>query len=61
MKASELDQCKNPDLIASYAALKRAALSARELAKQTNTGIVVFEDGKIRRISADELKRQDGQ
>ncbi len=59
MKASELNQAKNPDLIASYTALKRAAYFARQTAIQTNTAIVVIKDGVLCRISAEELKQQE--
>ncbi len=58
MKASELQLAKNPDLIASFAAIKRAAQLARQTAIQTNTAIVVIKDGVLCRISAEELKRQ---
>ena len=59
MKASELNQAKNPDLITSYVALKRAAYFARQTAIQTNTAIVVIKDGVLCRISAEELKQQE--
>lgn len=59
MKASELQHAKNPDLIASLAAIKRAAQLARQTAIQTNTAIVVMKDGVLRRISAEELKKQE--
>jgi hypothetical protein len=39
-------------------ALKRAALKAREIAIQTNTGIVVMIDGKMVTISAEELRAE---
>lgn len=55
MKESELQRAKNPDLIASVAAIKRAAC----LARQTNTAIVVIKDGVLCRISAEELKKQE--
>ena len=42
-------------------ALRRAAVLARKVAVQTNTGIVIMEDGKIIRISADELRRTQAQ
>jgi hypothetical protein len=58
MKASELQLAKNPDLIASVAAIKRAAQLARQTAIQTNTAIVVIKDGVLCRISAEELKQQ---
>lgn len=59
MKASELQYAKNPDLIASVVAIKRAAQLARQTAIQTNTAIVVIKDGVLCRISAEELKQQD--
>jgi adenine-specific DNA-methyltransferase len=59
MKASELQLAKNPDLIASVAAIKRAAQLARQTAIQTNTAIVVIKDGVLCRISAEELKQQE--
>ena len=59
MKASELQLAKNPDLIASFVAIKRAAHLARQTAIQTNTAIVVINDGVLCRISAEELKKQE--
>jgi F420-dependent methylenetetrahydromethanopterin dehydrogenase len=38
--------------------MKRAAIMARELAVQTNTAIIVVRDGKIVRVTADELRQQ---
>ncbi|MDP2097385.1 MAG: hypothetical protein U1D70_02475 [Methylobacter sp.] len=56
MNASELEKAKNPDLIASVIAMKRAAELARQTAIATNTGIVIVKDGKLCRVSAEELK-----
>ena len=42
-------------------ALKRAAQRARDVAIQTNTGICVMQDGKIVRITADELRAERAQ
>jgi len=42
-------------------ALRRAAVLARKVAVQTNTGIVIMEDGQIIRISADELRGTQAQ
>ena len=42
-------------------ALKRAALRARDVAIQTNTGIVVMIDGKMVAISAEELRAERDQ
>jgi hypothetical protein len=39
-------------------ALQRAAEEARQIAIQTNTGIVVLVDGEIKHITADELRTQ---
>ncbi|MEI8207768.1 MAG: hypothetical protein WCG16_01090 [Methylococcales bacterium] len=58
MKATELQRAKNPDLIASVTAIKRAAQLARQTAIQTNTAIVVIKDGVLCRITAEELKQQ---
>ncbi len=43
----------DPDLEKVDSALKRAALRAREIAKRTNTQIVIFENGKTVRKSPD--------
>lgn len=58
MNATDITKAKNPDQRASLAALQRAAALARETAIQTNTSIVIEKDGKLVRISADELRRQ---
>lgn len=55
MKPQDLSQAKNPDLRASLAAIQRAAVLAREVAMQTNTALVVVEDGHLIRIPAHEL------
>lgn len=56
MKLNELSQAKDQDLIASVAAMKRAAAMARQTAIQTGTAIVVCIDGKIIRRTAAELQ-----
>jgi hypothetical protein len=61
MKASELHTAKNPDLLASMTAIQRAAKMARQTAIQTETGIVVMRDGKLCKVSAEELKGQEAQ
>jgi len=58
MTQEELAKAKNPDLRASLAALRRAALQARLLAIQTDTSIVIVRDGKIVHVPASELRRQ---
>lgn len=47
MNNSPLDTAKNPDLPASFKALKRAAHRAREVAAQTGTAIVIVRDGRV--------------
>ncbi|MEO8006293.1 MAG: hypothetical protein ABI771_15365 [Betaproteobacteria bacterium] len=57
MTADELSKAKDPDLPASLIAMKRAAKSARELAIRTNTAIILMQDGKVVRITAEELRK----
>lgn len=57
MTQQELFQAKDPDLIASLGAMKRAAALARKVAMQTDTGIVLVKDQRIVRVSAEELRR----
>jgi hypothetical protein len=57
MKTKDISEAKDPVLRASMAALQRAAESARKTAIQTDTGIVIQRDGKLTRISAQELRK----
>lgn len=57
MKTTDINQAKNPDLRASLAGMQRAAELARKTAIQTDTNLVVVKDGKITRISAEELRQ----
>jgi len=50
------DFAKNPEVRDAMAALQRAAELARKIAIQTDTGIVIQKDGKLTRISAQELR-----
>ncbi|MBU2737719.1 hypothetical protein [Acidithiobacillus concretivorus] len=59
--AENIDQARNPDLRASMAAMRRAAQLARQIAIQTNTGIVMVRDGQCVRISAQELREADAE
>ena len=45
----------------TYPALVRAGRIAREKAIQTNTGIVIYENGRVRYISAQELINAEAQ
>lgn len=56
MEKKDIANAKNPDLRASMNALRRASGLAIQTAIQTNTAIVVMEDGKIVRISGEDLK-----
>lgn len=47
MTGKEIAESGNPTLIGAYAAMKRAAIRAREVARETNTYIVVKKNGKI--------------
>lgn len=55
MTDKPLEQSGDPDLRASYAALLRAAASARELARQTGTRLIVSYGGNVRRVTPDQL------
>lgn len=57
-KTVNASQIKNPLLRDSIAAMHRAAEMAREIAIQTNTGIVVTRNGEIVRVSANELRAE---
>ena len=58
MNANDISNAKDPDLRASMDALRRAAQQARKTAIQTETSIVIVKDGRMQRISADELRQQ---
>lgn len=55
IKAQDISQARNPDLRAAMAAMQRAAELARQTAIQTNTAIVVVREGKLMRITAEQL------
>jgi len=57
----DISKAKNPDLRASLAAMQRAALLARNTAIQTETYIVIVEDGQLLRVPADELRENASQ
>lgn len=58
MTPQDLHTAKDPDIRASLQALKRAAMLAREIALETNTGIVVVRNNQIIRLSAEQLRRK---
>lgn len=57
MTTQDISKAKDPDLRASMSAMRRAALLARQTAIQTETHIVIVEDGELVRVSADELRQ----
>ena len=54
----KLQGTKDPDILGSYPALKRAARRALELGLQTNTPVWVIKDGKIVDRTIEERKRR---
>ncbi|MBT2334346.1 hypothetical protein J7E49_10570 [Variovorax paradoxus] len=57
MTRDQLSQAKDKDLVASLAAIQRAARAAREAAVRTNTAIVVQRGQKPVRVTAEELRK----
>jgi exosome complex RNA-binding protein Rrp4 len=57
MTVPDINQAQNPDLLASWIAIQRAAALARDIAIQTNTSIVISENGNLVYISAEQLRR----
>ena len=55
MNTKDIRTSTDPDLAGSYAAMERAARSAKDLAIKTNTGIVVAVDGKNGELTAADL------
>ena len=58
MTAKDISKAKNPDQRASLVAMRRAAAMARDIAIQTNTGIVVVKDGKPVIVTAEDLRKE---
>lgn len=58
MKPRDISEARDPVLRGSLPAILRAAQLARKIAMQTDTAIVVVEDGKLVRITAEELRKQ---
>jgi hypothetical protein len=48
----------DPDIIGSFAALKRAARSAKRLAIKTNTPLYVWKDGRV--VNLNPIRRKTG-
>ena len=58
MNTNDISNAKDPDLRASLGALRRAAQQARKTAIQTETDLVIVKDGRMQRISPEELLQQ---
>ena len=58
MSGNDLSEAKDPDVRASLGALRRAAQLARKTAILTETNLVIVKDGRMLRLSADELRRR---
>lgn len=56
MTPQDLQTAKDPNIRASLQALKRAAMLARKIALETDTGIVIVRNNQIIRVSAEELR-----
>ncbi|MGF1525857.1 MAG: hypothetical protein ACFCBW_03560 [Candidatus Competibacterales bacterium] len=59
MSKPDISTASDPDLRASWDALQRAGALARQTAVQTNTSIVVIQNGRVVHISASELRTED--
>ena len=57
MSTRPLEMSDDPDLRLSLPAMRRAAHRAREIARQTNTFVIVGELGRVLRMSAEDLDR----
>jgi hypothetical protein len=58
MNFEETGRSGSPYVRDAMAALERAAEMARRIAIQTETAIVIIQDGKLIRITAEELRKQ---
>jgi hypothetical protein len=60
MTVKDIRLSPDPDMAGSYAAMQRAGRAAEDLAIRTNTAIITMIDGKVVRLTAEEIikKRQ---
>jgi len=58
MNGKEIERSSNPDVLDAMAAMERAAEMARKIAIQTETAIIIVQDGKRMRVTAEELRKQ---
>ena len=58
MTQQELSQAKDQDLVAAaLTAMRRAARMAREQAVRTNTAIIIIQNQRTVRVTAEELRK----
>ena len=53
----DIREARNPAIRGSLAALERAADDARRIAIQTGTDLIIMRDGKICRLSPEEIAK----
>ncbi len=58
MNTTDIRTSSDPDLAGSYAAMLRAARAAEDMAIKTNTPLIVSEDGRDVRLTAQELMQR---
>jgi hypothetical protein len=58
MIKKEKNSLSDPEIRDAINAMQRAAQLARETAIQTDTAIIILQDGKRIRLTADELRKQ---
>ena len=56
----DIATARDPLLRGSLTAMARAAALARKVAIQTDTAIIVVQEGRIVRVTAEELRRESG-
>ena len=61
MSTRPLEMSNDPDLRLSLLAMRRAARRAREIARQTNTFVIVGGPGRVLRMSAEDLDRSEAE
>jgi hydrogenase maturation factor HypF (carbamoyltransferase family) len=62
MTTKDIRLSPDPDMAGSNAAMQRAGRSAEDLAIRTNTSIITMIDGKVVRLTADEIiKRREAE
>lgn len=61
MSTRPLEMSDDPDLRLSLPAMRRAAQRAREIARQTNTFVIVGELGRVLRLSPEDMDRNEAE